>query len=140
MAWDNDSLASLFAQEMEVDLMVLLTDVDGVYTSGEDRKLNSQFQRGDKPFVVPESRVSSVGQNDKLHSSIRAVDSGAVRAAVVAKAEPGVLLRIVNGERVGTLFVSSDGEAIGDAATEEEHIDPLYSGIAKRAREPCSKL
>ncbi|KAG6584488.1 putative delta-1-pyrroline-5-carboxylate synthetase [Phytophthora cinnamomi] len=144
MAWDNDSLASLFAQEMHVDLMVLITDVDGVYaasmSSDEDRKLTSRFQHGDKPFIAPESRVSSVGQNDKVHSCIRAVDSGAVRAAVIAKAEPGVLLRILNGEQVGTLFISPDGKPIGDAATEEQHIDPLYSGIAKQARNSFSKL
>ncbi|ETK97105.1 hypothetical protein F441_00331 [Phytophthora nicotianae CJ01A1] len=144
MAWDNDSLASLFAQEMQVDLMVIITDVDGIYTastsSGDDRKLISRFKRDDKPFVVPESRVSSMGQNDKVHSCIRAVDSGAVRAAVVAKAEPGVLLRIVKGERVGTLFISPDGKPIGDATTEEKHIDPLYTGIAKRTRGQLSKL
>ncbi|KAL3660516.1 hypothetical protein V7S43_014660 [Phytophthora oleae] len=142
MAWDNDSLASLFAQEMQVDLMVLITDVDGLYRAslGENRQLLSRFQRGDKPFVAPESRVSSMGQNDKVHSCIRAVDSGAVRAAVIAKAEPGVLLRILNGEQVGTLFISPDGGPIGDAETEEEHIDPLYSGITKRSPERLSKL
>jgi glutamate 5-kinase len=144
MAWDNDSLASLFAQEMQVDLMVLITDVDGVYTCssplGEDRQLLARFQRGDTPFIAPESRVSSVGQYDKVYSCVRAVDSGAVRAAVVAKAEPGVLLRILNGERVGTLFISPGGEPIGDAATEELHIDPLYSGISKHSRMAFSKL
>ncbi|KAK1930728.1 Delta-1-pyrroline-5-carboxylate synthase 1 [Phytophthora citrophthora] len=133
MAWDNDSLASLFAQEMQVDLMVLITDVDGVYkvSPGDDRQIISRFQRGDKPFVAPESRVSSMGQSDKVHSCVRAVDSGVVGAAVIAKAEPGVLLRILNGEQVGTLFISPDGGRIGDADTEEDHIDPLYSGIAK---------
>ncbi|GMF23843.1 unnamed protein product [Phytophthora lilii] len=58
MAWDNDSLASLFAQEMRANLMVLITDVDGIYTAssstGEDRKLILRFQRDDKPFVAPD--------------------------------------------------------------------------------------
>jgi len=62
-----------------------------------------------------------------------------VRAAVVAKADQGALLRIVNGEDVGTLFVA-DGEPIGDAEIEEQHIDPLYSGIAPQERNPMSKL
>ncbi|ETN03702.1 hypothetical protein PPTG_15918 [Phytophthora nicotianae INRA-310] len=140
IAWDNDSLAALFAQEMMVDLMVLITDVDGIFTGSKDnRKLISRFQRGDKQMIASESRVGAIGQKDKLHSCIRAVDSGAVRAAVVAKAEQGVLLRILNGERVGTLFVS-DGEPIGDAKVEEQHIDPMYSGIAPQARNRISKL
>ncbi|CAI5721829.1 hypothetical protein KXD40_004597 [Peronospora effusa] len=140
IAWDNDSLAALFAQEMMVDLMVLLTDVDGIYTgTTNDRKLILRFQRGDKQIIAPESRVGTIGQIDKLHSCIRAVDSGAVRAAVVAKAEQGVLLRILNGERVGTLFVAN-GERIGDAEAEKQHIDPLYSGIAPRDRRTISKL
>lgn len=140
IAWDNDSLAALFAQEMMVDLMVLITDVDGVFTGTKDnRKIISRFQRGDKQTIATESRVGAIGQTDKLHSCIRAVDSGAVRAAVVAKAGQRVLLRILNGERVGTLFVV-DGEPIGDAEVEEQHIDPLYSGIALQARNPMSKL
>jgi glutamate 5-kinase len=140
VAWDNDSLAALFAQEMQVDLMVLLTDVDGIYAKGKDgcQRL-SRFRRGDKQAVASESRVGAIGQKDKLHSCIRAVDSGAVRAAVVAKADQGALLRIVNGEDVGTLFVA-DGEPIGDAEIEEQHIDPLYSGIAPQERNPMSKL
>ncbi|CAH0492188.1 unnamed protein product [Peronospora farinosa] len=140
IAWDNDSLAALFAQEMMVDLMVLLTDVDGIYTgTTNDRKLILRFQRGDKQIIAPESRVGTIGQNDKLHSCIRAVDSGAVRAAVVAKAEQGVLLRILNGEQVGTLFVAN-GERFGDVEAEKQHIDPLYSGIAPRDRRTISKL
>lgn len=31
VAWDNDSLAALFACELKVDLMILLTDYEGVY-------------------------------------------------------------------------------------------------------------
>ncbi|KAH7485580.1 hypothetical protein PRIC1_004871 [Phytophthora ramorum] len=140
IAWDNDSLAALFAQEMTVDLMVLLTDVDGIFAGTKDKRtLLSRFQRGDKQVIAADSRVGAIGQKDKLHSCIRAVDSGAVRAAVVAKAQQGVLLRIINGERVGTLFVA-DGEPIGDAEVEEQHIDPLYSGIAPQARTPVSKL
>ncbi|CEG38074.1 delta-1-pyrroline-5-carboxylate [Plasmopara halstedii] len=140
IAWDNDSLAALFAQEMMVDLMVLITDVDGIYSGTQNnRKLISRFKRGDTQVIAMESRVGAIGQKDKLHSCIRAVDSGAVRAAVVAKAEQGVLLRILNNERVGTLFMSS-GEPIGDAEVEEQHIDPLYSGIASNIRSHASKL
>ncbi|OWZ16978.1 Delta-1-pyrroline-5-carboxylate synthetase [Phytophthora megakarya] len=91
MAWDKDSLASLFAQGMQVELMVLLTDVDRIYTatsSGEGRKFISQFYLGDKSFVVSGSR---------FHLQVRTVG-------------PFVL---------GTLFMSTDEKPIGDAASEE---------------------
>lgn len=78
--------------------------------------------------------MGSVGQKDKLHSCIRAVDSGSVRAAVICKAEPGSLLRLLKGERVGTLFAVRDGIRIG--AESEDHIDPFYLGISN----PTSKL
>ncbi|KAI9911362.1 hypothetical protein PsorP6_009543 [Peronosclerospora sorghi] len=140
IAWDNDSLAALFAQEMMVDLMVIITDVDGIYTGAKNEKKRiARFQRGDKQTVADESRVGAIGQIDKLHSCIRAVDSGAVRTAVVAKAEQGVLLRIVKGEPVGTLFLADEGP-IGDAELEEQHIDPLYSGIPSHSRNSMSKL
>ncbi|GLD96636.1 hypothetical protein PINS_up005319 [Pythium insidiosum] len=164
IAWDNDSLASLFACELEVDLMILLTDVDGIYAAscryddtsslvvpilslsfdcvsmcvsrvdGKSKQLIHEFGPKDVGIIAPESRVGQLGQKDKLHSCIRAVDSGAVRSAVIAKAEPGCLSRIVKGERVGTLFALHDGALIGKS--NEDHIDPLYSGISH----PTSKL
>lgn len=133
IAWDNDSLASLFARELHVDLLMVLTDVDGVYTLAEGGKTQSlihEFTPSHKSAISPDSRVGAIGQKDKLHSCIRAVDSGAVRAAVIAKAEPGALLRILKGERVGTLFTTQNGQQIG--AVGEEYIDPLYSGISSK--------
>lgn len=140
IAWDNDSLAALFAQAMMVDLMVVITDVDGVYTgTADNRQLLSKFRRGDKQVMATESRVGSVGQLDKLRSCIRAVDSGAVQAAVIAKAEEGILLRIVDGEQVGTLFVA-DGESIGGDDVEEQHAHRPHSGIARHRQGLTSKL
>lgn len=139
IAWDNDSLASLFAQEMEADLMIILTDIEGVYMTSVDgtgKTLIDTFKASDTGVISPESRVGRVGQKDKLHSCIRAVDSGAVRAAVIAKAEPGALLRLLKGEQIGTLFHVRDGERIG-AKENEDHIDPLYSGISNH---PGSRL
>jgi glutamate 5-kinase len=131
IAWDNDSLASLFAHEIGADLLVILTDVDGLYksTPGGGRELIHEFAVGDAAKVVlaAESRVGPVGQKDKLHACVRVVDSGAVRAAVIAKADPGALLKIVRRERVGTYFAVREGQRLGAGA--EEYIDPLYSDI-----------
>lgn len=87
-----------------------------------------EFRPQDVGIIATESRVGPIGQKDKLHSCIRAVDSGAVRTAVLAKADPSCLRRILKGERVGTLFALKDGVRIGNA--NDEHIDPMYSGIS----------
>ena len=52
---------------------------------------------------------------------------------MIAKAEPGCLVRIAKGEQVGTLFAINDGVRIGKShngqGDNEAHMDPLYSGI-----------
>jgi glutamate 5-kinase len=98
-------------------------------------QLITEFGPRSVGVITPESRCGPLGQKDKLHSCIRAVDSGDVRAAVIAKAEPGCLQRILKGESVGTLFMLRGGERIGKA-NQDDYIDPLYSGISR----PSSRL
>lgn len=55
------------------------------------------------------SRVGPVGQEEKVMSSIQAVNSGFVKAAIITKAEPQCLIDILKGKRIGTLFFLRDG-------------------------------
>jgi len=102
---DNDQLASMVVPLVGADLLVLLTDVEGV--------LNEAGQR--VPVMGPEAqmvvlearadRMGSGGMASKVDAARKATRSGA--AVVIAPAgRPHVLNDIVAGADVGTLFPS----------------------------------
>jgi glutamate 5-kinase len=100
---DNDQLAAMVVPLVGADLLVLLTDVEGV--------LDAQGQRipvmaGDAEMVqlaAKSDRMGSGGMASKVDAARKACRSGA--AVVVAPAgRPNVLSDIVAGADVGTLF------------------------------------
>ncbi|KDO34422.1 hypothetical protein SPRG_01557 [Saprolegnia parasitica CBS 223.65] len=107
---DNDSLAALVASEIQANLLILLTDVDGLYNkppSEPNAKVISIFapeQPGQ--FVIGEkSSVGRGGMGAKIQSAQGAVDNG-VNAVVIASGfKYGVLDAIMKGANLGTLFV-----------------------------------
>jgi glutamate 5-kinase len=104
---DNDQLAALVAERIGADLLVLLTDVDGVYTAdprgpGEAR-LIPVLAHDVAPAATPAgSRRGRGGMQSKLGAARHAARHGC--AAIIASGfVPGVLERLVAGETVGTL-------------------------------------
>jgi len=109
---DNDVLSAMVALLLSADLLVILTDVDGLYTGrpGKDagaRKLDtveSVTPALRKAAGGSGSEVGSGGMATKLAAAERVTRAG--RAAVIASGEdPKVLLRLARGEAVGTLFL-----------------------------------
>ena len=109
---DNDNLSALVASLVEADLLVLLTDVDGLYTADPARdaaatRLDTVDTISDAVFAmagVHEDGVSVGGMATKLQAAQKAAASG-VPMVIASGREPGVLARILSGEPVGTYFV-----------------------------------
>ena len=108
---DNDNLAALVAHLIDADLLVLLTDVDGLY-SGDPRRdpdarrldtvagVTEDIQR----LVFDESdRISVGGMSTKLQAAQKAGASG-IPMVIASGREPGTLGRVLGGEPVGTFF------------------------------------
>src|SRR5467141_1858153 len=108
---DNDNLSALVASLIDADLLVLLTDVDGLYT--DDPTVNARARKLDTVEAVTdeitrlardrEDRVSVGGMATKLQAARKAADAG-VPMIIASGREPGVLRRILDGEPVGTYF------------------------------------
>ena len=100
---DNDQLASMVVPLVSADLLVLLTDVEGVLDANGQRLPTMTH---DAQMVVLEAkadRMGSGGMASKVDAARKATRSGA--AVVIAPAgRPNVLNDIVAGEDVGTLF------------------------------------
>ncbi|MDR1732049.1 MAG: glutamate 5-kinase [Synergistaceae bacterium] len=114
---DNDTLSAMVACNVEADLLIILSDIDGLYDS--DPRKNS------KARLIPEvteisaemlensrargSALSSGGMYTKLTAARMTMPNG-IPLVIASSDESGVVRRIVRGENVGTLFVPSREE------------------------------
>ena len=102
---DNDRLAALVTPMVEAQLLVLLSDVDGVRTKdGERVDLVHNTQDLLPHLQSKKSDVGTGGMQSKIEAARQATLAGAHVVIADAK-QPQVLTRILSGEPVGTLFV-----------------------------------
>ncbi len=104
---DNDRLAALVAHLVHADLLLLLSDVDGLYDRkpSEDGAVRIADVRGEEDLA--EVRIGSVGSaigTGGMHTKVEAarIATGAGIPAVLAAAPDAA--RALAGEAVGTLF------------------------------------
>lgn len=112
---DNDNLAALVAHLIDADLLILLTDVDGLYTG--DPRRDPSARRLDTVEVVNEDirrlvfdeagAVSVGGMATKLEAAQKAGASG-IPMVIANGREPAVVERLLKGELLGTYFQPRD--------------------------------
>ncbi|MFW6437195.1 MAG: glutamate 5-kinase [Halococcoides sp.] len=113
---DNDMLSSAVAMGVDADLLVTLTDVDGVYTGHPDRdptarKIEAVGENyAEVQELVEDSATDGFGGIITKVEGARQVNEHGIPAIVAGSAEPDVLDRIADGESVGTIFVPVNGE------------------------------
>ncbi|MGH9548499.1 MAG: glutamate 5-kinase [Terriglobales bacterium] len=114
---DNDKLSALVASKIDADLLLILTDVDGLYTADPrvdaEAKLISTVESitpeidalaDGKPGDAKAPRVGRGGMKTKLSAARVATQSGC--AAIIAGGKiPDVINKVFRGEEIGTLFV-----------------------------------
>lgn len=115
---DNDSLSAIVASLTGADLLILLSDIDGLYTddphSNPNAKLVNFVDRLDEHFVnmakeTTGSDVGTGGMATKLTAAKIATVSGA-DMIIANGADVGVLHQIFEGKQVGTLFAAHKNE------------------------------
>ena len=105
---DNDQLAALVTSLVSADALVILTDVEGVRDAAGIRiPIVRDLEREAAPVAGPStSGVGSGGMASKVGSARIATRTG-VPAIVAPGREPDVIVRVLAGADVGTLFVPS---------------------------------
>jgi glutamate 5-kinase len=105
---DNDSLAAQVAVALGAQALVLLTDTDGLYTEHPDSPDATLIDEVDDHSLLHHvdtaasgSHWGSGGMRSKVVAAEMAGTAGVV-TTIARAGEPGVLRRIVAGERVGT--------------------------------------
>ncbi|KAF1895630.1 hypothetical protein Lal_00041911 [Lupinus albus] len=107
--WDNDSLAGLLALELKADLLVLLSDVEGLYSGPPSdpksklihtyvkEKHQSEITFGDK------SRVGRGGMTAKVNAAVCAAYDG-TPVIITSGYVTDNIIRVLQGEKIGTVF------------------------------------
>lgn len=118
---DNDTLSALVASLVGADLLVLLSDIDGLYTddphSNRDAELIPYVQVIDEGLLKmgKESTGSSIGtggMNTKLSAARIAVEAGA-DMIITNSGDLNVLHRLFDNTYRGTLFAAKKSEHSG---------------------------
>lgn len=110
---DNDTLGALVANLVEADALVILTDQKGLYTADPRKDPAAEFvhvaQAGDAALeTMAGGAGSSLGRGGmitKILAAKRAAGSGASTVIAWGR-EPDALLRLSQGEAIGTLLVA----------------------------------
>ena len=109
---DNDTLAAVVAVSVEADLLVLLTDIDGLYTADPRKDENAgriEVVREITPQILEAaqgagSSLGTGGMKTKLHAAKISTDAG-IDMVITSGAKPESLYDIVDGKNVGTRFI-----------------------------------
>ncbi len=116
---DNDTLSAIVAALIDADLLILLSDIDGLYT--DDPRTNPEAEFIEVVEYLDEnimqmgrsttgSSVGTGGMGTKLTAAQIATKSGA-DMIIANSSNLEVIHQIMEGERVGTLFKAHSDES-----------------------------
>jgi glutamate 5-kinase len=126
---DNDTLGALVANLVEADALVILTDQKGLYSADPRKDPDARFidvaTAGDPALEhMAGGAGSSIGRGGmitKVLAAKRAAGSGA-NTVVAWGREPDVLVRLSQGESIGTLFVATTAKVAARKQWMADHL------------------
>lgn len=112
---DNDNLSALVANLVDADWLVLLTDQPGLFTSDPRTTSNPVLVEEVTTADIPEQLWKAAGGNGSsmgtggMVTKLQAADMArrcGTTCLIASGSEPDVLIRLVNGEKLGTRFLA----------------------------------
>ncbi|MBI4334744.1 MAG: glutamate 5-kinase [Chloroflexi bacterium] len=131
---DNDNLSAMVANLVDADLLVILTDIGGLYTADPHKDPKAQLIPRVEVIDAELERLAggsadhrgTGGMITKLEAAKLATASG-VAVVITNGCIPDVLIRLVTGEAIGTYFPPT-------ATALESRRRWLLSGLASRGK------
>ena len=109
---DNDTLAAIIAESVRADLLVLLSDIDGLYTADPHADANARLISRVEA-ITPDilalagesgSCLGTGGMATKLRAAQR-VNAAGIDMVIANGSDPDILYQIVEGAPAGTRFI-----------------------------------
>lgn len=111
---ENDTLSAIVSVVTNADLLILLTDIDGLYTDDPFENKEAKFidivtkERNDICKMAKKSSDSDVGTGG-MYTKVMAsniINPLGIDMMIASGKNPDILNKILNGEKHGTLFLS----------------------------------
>lgn len=112
---DNDNMSALVAGIVDADLVIILSDVDGLYTANPQTHPDAVIVP-EVAEITPEIEASAGGVGSargtggmatKIQAAKAAISSG-IHLVIASGTEKYAITRVLQGEELGTLFVSRE--------------------------------
>lgn len=124
---DNDTLSAYVAKLMEADLLIILSDIDGLYSAdprkNKDAELIQTVTQVDKKIEKSASGAGSSYGTGGMATKITAAKICAeanIDTVITNGKDPSIIFDILEGKMVGTLFLSNESFKELKKAQEEE--------------------
>ena len=111
---DNDKLSALVASELDADLLIILSDINGLYNDNPKTNPNAELikevNKVDDGILALASGVSDGGRGGmetKLKAAKLVTRFGG-KVLIANGKQPYIIKRIFDGEDLGTMFLPSD--------------------------------
>lgn len=114
---DNDRLSALIAALIDADLLIILSDVDGLYTA--DPKLDPRATRIETVDFVDDHVAAMAGEHRNAWArggmptkidAARLVTASGIAMTICRGRDSGAILRAAAGQAVGTYFRPADNK------------------------------
>ena len=131
---DNDTLSAMVANLIDADLLIILSDIGGLYTADPhvepDARLVPRVDVIDDAIAAlagPRRNGMSRGGMEAKLAAIKLAAASGVAVCMAGGREPDVVVRLTNGEPVGTYFAPT-------ASKMESRKRWMLSGLSTRGR------
>ncbi|MBT3352884.1 MAG: glutamate 5-kinase [Nitrospinaceae bacterium] len=117
---DNDILAAQVAQMIRAELVVILSDVEGLYDA--DPRISPDAQMLSRVEGLPSGVMKAAGQsvNPLAHggmaakmNAVKVLNRVGISTLIVRGRTPGIIKRALEGEVLGTLFIPNGSRLKG---------------------------
>ena len=111
---DNDTLGAIVATTINADLLIILSDIDGLYTADPHKEKDAVMlhivrEITDDIEAMTDgagTRLGTGGMVTKIKAA-KIATSGGTDVVIANGKEPEILYKIINGDDVGTRFLSA---------------------------------
>ncbi|MCX7772644.1 MAG: glutamate 5-kinase [Clostridia bacterium] len=116
MFGDNDTLSAVVSKLVSADLLIILSDIDGLYDSNPKENKESKLIHTVTDINAIREYAGGSGTNRGTGGMVTKLDAAEIATGaginmiIASGSDPMVILDILKGDELGTLFVKKDVE------------------------------